>query len=55
MEAILSQDNNSILPFPVIAGKYVSDFCGKNDMKYKWKEIQDPGCLCCKWSEVKET
>ena len=33
--------------------KYMSGFCGKNYMRYKWKEVPYHGYLCHKWTEVK--
>ena len=33
----------------------MSVLCGTNYMRYKYKEVPDSECPCCKWSEVKET
>ena len=38
--------------FHIWVVKFVSGFCGTNGMRYKWKEVPNPGCTCWNQTEV---
>ena len=41
--------------FQLWAVKHVSFFCGSNTVLFKWREVPDPKCPCCKQPGVRET